>query len=218
MDGTEELRADFVAKLGMPARIVGYPKDRPLDYGQLEDIARQALPDNKFVLVAESFSGPIGIRLAAEKPPSLRGLVLVGSFARTPSRLPRIVLRLAATLPLSRVPGSLAASLLMGDDLTPPSQRRIVEAMRSVAPAVWRARLRAVLTADASDALKNISVPMLYIRAAQDKIISPRITHELQHIVPQMQITDIDGPHFLLMARPDDVARRIELFARDRLR
>jgi pimeloyl-ACP methyl ester carboxylesterase len=214
MDGTEELRADFVAKLGMPARIVGYPRDRPLDYRQLEDIARQALPDRPFVIAAESFSGPIGIRLAAEKPSGLRGLVLVGSFARSPLRLPRFMSQLASSFALPWVPQKLAASLLMGRDSTASTQRRIIEAMRSVAPAVWQARLRAVLSADASDALRNVSVPVLCIRAAQDKIIAYGLAQELQGVLPQMQIDDVDGPHFLLMARPDAVAQRVELFAR----
>lgn len=200
--------------LGIPARIVGYSRDRPLDYRQLEDVARQALPDCPYVIVAESFSGPIGIRLAAEKPPGLRGLVLVGSFARTPSRLPRFVLRLASALALPWVPERLAASLLMSRDLTPSTRQRIAQAMRSVSPAVWQARMRAVLGVDAWDALRKISVPVLYIRAAQDRIIARGVARELLDVVPQMQIADVDGPHFLLMARAEAMARQVEQFAR----
>jgi len=101
----------------------------------------------------------------------------------------------------------------MGADLTPLTRLRIVKAIRSVAPSVWRARLRAVLSIDAEHALRNISVPIRYIRATQDKIISLGIARQLQGVVPQLQISDVDGPHFLLLARPDAVARQIRLFA-----
>jgi pimeloyl-[acyl-carrier protein] methyl ester esterase len=87
MDGTGKLFAGFVAALGDAARpvVVAYPTDSQLDYRQLIDVARTFLPlGEPFVLLGESFSGPIAIALAAERPAGLFALVLCCSFAPNP--------------------------------------------------------------------------------------------------------------------------------------
>jgi hypothetical protein len=46
---------------------------------------RAALPTRgRFVLLAESFSGPLAIRIAADPPSALVGLILCVTFARNP--------------------------------------------------------------------------------------------------------------------------------------
>src|SRR5436309_344825 len=91
MHGTGELFAEFTAALGSEheAIAVSYPQDRPLDYAQLESIVRSRLPaDRPFVILGESFSGPIAISIAASAPRGLRGIILCVSFAKNP--LPRL--------------------------------------------------------------------------------------------------------------------------------
>src|SRR5258706_2862593 len=84
MDGTGRLFTPLGRALGprFETRVIAYPRDRVLTYGELG--AQIALPRGPFVLVAESFSGPIAIALAASRPPGLVGLVLAASFARSP--------------------------------------------------------------------------------------------------------------------------------------
>src|SRR4051794_30694541 len=84
MDGTGRLFARFARALEVyfETRVVAYPLDEALDYDAL--LARIAIPSGPFVVVAESFSGPIGIALAAARHASMRALVLAGSFARSP--------------------------------------------------------------------------------------------------------------------------------------
>ena len=68
LDGTGRLLADFAASFGPAVKVIvaTYPPDRVLDYAGLEPIARAFLPqDRPFFLLAESFSGPLGIRIAA---------------------------------------------------------------------------------------------------------------------------------------------------------
>jgi pimeloyl-ACP methyl ester carboxylesterase len=87
MDGTGELFAPFVAALGagFEVRTVRYPGDHCGGYRELEEIARQAIPaDRPYILLGESFSGPIAISIAASAPGQLRGLVLCCTFARNP--------------------------------------------------------------------------------------------------------------------------------------
>ena len=87
MDGTGIELTDFVAALApeLEAIVVTYPNDRPMDYAGHEAVARTSLPiDRPFVLLGESYSGPIAISIAASAPPGLIGLVLCCSFARNP--------------------------------------------------------------------------------------------------------------------------------------
>ena len=67
------------------ADVVAYPVDSVIDYAGLTDHVRTLLPrESPFVLVAESFSGPIALRLASAPPHGLKGIVLVCTFAASP--------------------------------------------------------------------------------------------------------------------------------------
>jgi hypothetical protein len=60
LDGTSALLAEFcesLSALGVAARAVAYPPDRPLGYEQLEALVRAQLPCEPHVLLGESFSG-----------------------------------------------------------------------------------------------------------------------------------------------------------------
>jgi pimeloyl-ACP methyl ester carboxylesterase len=88
MDGTGELFAPLLDAL--PAEldpiVVRYP-DRPASYAEHEEVARHAMPrDQPFVLLGESFSGPVAVSIAASAPPNLRGLILCSSFLSCPHR------------------------------------------------------------------------------------------------------------------------------------
>src|SRR5262249_52151039 len=87
MDGTgillepllELLPADLVAK------VVSYPANEPCGYEGLLKIVRAALPeDGPFILLGESFSGPLAIIAADARPRGLQGVVLCASFVRSP--------------------------------------------------------------------------------------------------------------------------------------
>ena len=87
MDGTGELFAPFIAALGpeVSSVVVRYP-DQPQGYASHEDAARAALPEGKpFVVLGESFSGPVAISIAAASPPGLCGYILCSSFVSCPS-------------------------------------------------------------------------------------------------------------------------------------
>lgn len=107
MDGTGGLFSEFLEALGpgLHPIVVPYPPDQPLDYSQLESIVRSRLPsDQPFVLLAESFSGPIAISIAASAPRGLLGLVLCCSFARSPRPVFSVLRSIVAFLPVWRLP------------------------------------------------------------------------------------------------------------------
>ena len=135
MDGTGRLFADFIdaMELRVAPKVIAYPGDRALSYGELTDLVRRALPiDEPYVLLAESFSGPIAIALAAEELPGLAALILVSSFARAPIRLPRILRAIVAWMPMRWAPVALVSRVILGRSATPIAQSTLCEALASV--------------------------------------------------------------------------------------
>ena len=56
-----------------------------MGYDELEVLVRAALPTGqRYFLLGESFSGPLAIRIAANPPAGLAGVILCGTFAKNP--------------------------------------------------------------------------------------------------------------------------------------
>lgn len=88
MDGTGLLFRWFLEALpeDVETVVLSYPTRVFAGYDALVDLVRGRLPvDRRFVMVAESFSGPVALRIAAEMPKGLIGLVLVASFVSGPA-------------------------------------------------------------------------------------------------------------------------------------
>jgi hypothetical protein len=83
MDGTGMLFKTFVGLLpyGINAKIVPYPTDRHMSYAELAELVIGALPrSTPYVIIAESYSGPVACILAAHPVGDLQGVVFVSSF------------------------------------------------------------------------------------------------------------------------------------------
>jgi pimeloyl-[acyl-carrier protein] methyl ester esterase len=213
MDGSGEFFAEFAAALApqVASSVVSYPA---LEHGypELVAVARQALPERPFILVGESFSGPVAISIAASSPPGLRGVVLVCSFARSP--VPRFLRWLPGTPPVWRVPDWLAARMLLGRFSTPAYARLLGSSLRRVPPPVWRARMRAVLSVDVTAELRKVAVPILYLRASWDRVVPRAATDWVLSNAKDATVVDLDGPHFLLQARAAEAAEHVKSFMR----
>jgi pimeloyl-[acyl-carrier protein] methyl ester esterase len=199
MDGTGSLLAEFIAALpsGLQPVVVTYPVDRSMDYAELEQLARASLPaERPFVLVGKSFSSPIAISLAASKPAGLRGLVLVCSFARSPISVPSGLSSVISRFPVKLIPTRITAALLLGCYVSRPLRERLSAAISKVHPAAWRARLNAVLSADVAVCVSSIRVPVLYLRAAQDRVVPRRASELIGKLLPSTQVVELEAPHY----------------------
>jgi pimeloyl-ACP methyl ester carboxylesterase len=214
LDGTGELFASFIAALrGLPTQVIAYPPDRPMNYAAHEQHARPQLPhDEDYVLLAESFSGPVGISIAASAPPRLKGLVLCASFAANPLPLLGPLSRLIGILPAARVPVALTEPWLYAGRGTPELRRAHAAAMSRVSAKVLRARVAAVLAVDHRELLARIAVPMLYLRASKDRLIPASAASAILRARPDMKIVEIEAPHFLLQTEPRKCAVAIMNF------
>jgi pimeloyl-ACP methyl ester carboxylesterase len=209
MDGTGELFEPFVSALGHACDVivVTYPSDIPLSYEELQALARQSLPtDRPFVLLGESFSGPIALALTALRLPQQVGLVLCCTFARNPRPLFNRLSWLVNLLPIGAVPAGWFNPLLLGRFSTPALRMALSRAINQVSPSVMRARLRSVLGVDVSAQLAHIEVPTVYLRATRDRVVPEAAAQWIVEQKPHVQVLDVNAPHCLLQAAPDEAA------------
>lgn len=87
-------------------------------------------------------------------------------------------------------------------------------AISSVAPDVLCRRLQAVIACDVRAAASQIAVPVLYIRANQDRLVRINSVEELQLITPRFSVAVLDGPHLILQSKPQQAIKEVVQFLR----
>lgn len=214
MDGTGELFAPLLPCLEpeVDCIVVRYP-DRPGTYAQHEAVARRELPRNRpFVILGESFSGPVAVSIAASAPPDLRGIILCASFVTCPHRLLSLLRPLTPLASPKLVPNFMARHSLLGRFATPELRAAHARALSHVSSPALTARLRAMADVDVREQLAGLSIPVLYLRAGADRLVPRRAADEVATCSPAARLVEIDGPHFLLQAQPGECARHIREF------
>jgi pimeloyl-[acyl-carrier protein] methyl ester esterase len=216
LDGTGTLLDAFCGRLsdlGVAARTICYPTDQSIDYVALETFVRAQLPHSgQFVLLGESFSGPIAIQIAANPPTGLSGLILSTTFARAPIGIPRVLTSLIRFAPV-RPPMSLLSWWLLGAHSTPTIRRHLSDALRAVRLEVLRARAIAALHADVSALLPAVRVPVLQLSAGQDRLLAPSTAKELASGLSSCRTVTVPGPHLLLQTAIAPCASEVAAFA-----
>jgi pimeloyl-ACP methyl ester carboxylesterase len=212
MDGTGELFKPLVATLGSeyPTRVVRYP-NASVGYAALTAVARRWLPTQApFVLLGESFSGPIAISLAAMQPPNLRGLILCSSFARNPRPwLLSVLYPLLSIRPDTMLPLGLLNSLLLGRHATKHLRSMLFSATTQLSARTLQARLRAVRSIDVCAKLPAVKVPLLYLLAEQDRVVPQSALQAMLQRRPDMRVVSMSAPHMVLQAAPRTAANAI---------
>jgi pimeloyl-[acyl-carrier protein] methyl ester esterase len=213
MDGTGILFEPLLEALpkSISPIVVTYPYDMPLSYSELLTRVEVKLPSSEpFILLGESFSGPLALRIAAACPPGLKGVVLSASFARNPVRFfprvcsPLIRPSLFYSLPLRALLGGYSASPLL------QLARRANE---MVTPQVLAARARAAVEVDAEDVLAVYNYPILYLAGSRDRVVRKHNYARMKKINANVRVVILSAPHLLLQAAPKEAAKEIAEFA-----
>ncbi len=213
MDGTGQLFAPFVDALptGSEVSVASYPLDRTLSYAELQPYVKRAIPTGPYVLVAESFSGPLAVMHAAAGPANLRALVLCATFVANP--MPSFLrwTRFLASRPVFRItpPKALVRALLTGADCKPQVLEAVIAACRQVQPSVMAHRLAQIFDVDVRAYLSSVGVPVLYVAALKDRLLGMRGLDQVSQHLPGLCSAIVDGPHLLLQCRPEETVREL---------
>lgn len=215
LDGSSGLFRPFLALLPshVQTRSVSYPTELT-SYSDLVGWTLSRLPNEPCGLIAESFSGPIAIHCAARRPDLVRKIVLIGSFISPP------VSRLVTGLPLQAIvsippPPLLVRLLLVGASASVELVRDTISVIRTTPSRTLAGRIRS-LRSLSPDQFPDLSQPILYLQASSDRLVPRRCATILVQRYPQTVLRFIEGPHFLLQARPLECVRAMEEFICDR--
>jgi pimeloyl-[acyl-carrier protein] methyl ester esterase len=217
MDGTGNLFNGFVEALpdGFETTIVRYPADSVRSYGELlEFVLAEISVSDPFVLLAESFSTPLAIQYAAQNPPNLKGLILCAGFASSPVAGSKSAVAVAAVRLFMRVtpPAAVIKMFLVGRRAPASLVEAVRAAVSSVRSEVLIARAQSIFACDVREELARIAMPILYLRAMQDRLVPARCMEEVLNIHPSAEVASIPGSHLLLQREPKETAAAVASF------
>src|SRR5262245_18677421 len=218
LDGTGQLFSRFTDALDPSIQVVkvAYPPDEALDYAALASFASKHLPkDEPFFVLAESFSSPVGIAIAAAAPVGMQGLILSCGYARNPVPILAPLRFTTALMPVRAVPLGLISFFTLGRFATPALRGALDQALRSVDPSAIRARAKAALSVDVSVEMSRIKMPVLYLHARLDRIALKGSADQISALAPHTRIVEFSAPHFLLQVLPKEAAASIRAFMQE---
>ncbi len=216
MDGTGELFAPLLRTLGnsIESSVLRYPTDEPLGYSELLARVRLELPKSgSFVLLGESFSGPLALMAAAEAPAGLKGVILCATFATNPIPwFPRFALPLVRPFLFRGKPRFAQIKVLLGRYETPELRALLFKANSAVSPSVMATRGRAILAVNVLAEYKACQYPLLYLRGEHDRVVRQPVVQSLLRKRPSLQVVTLPAPHLVLQVAPEQSARAIHAF------
>jgi len=210
MDGTGELFDPLLPYLTeYECTVIHFPIAGDQDYPTLTNYVRTELPDDDFLIIAESFSGPIAATLAAENTPHLKAIIFVATFLSSPGRWRLLMSRL---LPLEFL-GSLPFAdrvmrvLFFDRQTSDETFRRFMAIARKLPTSLIKSRFKAMQ--DFSLELSKTNFPAAYLQSSSDRLVPSGKSLEFEQYFENIVFKKIDGPHFLLQSNPKESAAAI---------
>jgi len=217
LDGTGDLFEPLLSRLdpSIEPVVVRYPLAEPLGYEALTSIARRALPTvGPYLILGESFSGPIAVQLAAEPPGDFRGLILCASFVSSPMPHLQPFEWLLGVGPVRLLARWLAPLTLLGRFQTRELRALLLRTVSRLPRSVLVTRIRNVLAANSIAAFVRVRVPTMYLQAMEDTLLPRSCVEEVCRLAPKVRVVKIEAPHCVLQCAPDEAARAIRDFVR----
>ena len=204
-DGTDLLLGPFreLAPESHDVTVYTLPDDPTVDYGTLCDhFSKRIQPLESVHLIAESFSGPLGILLAHRHPDIVERLTLIATFATSPAPL---VARLIPWSMLFRLP---MPALIARRYFVGPNQSlidKLKKAVRQTSPRTLVRRMHCLMNVDVTTQLSELKCDLAYLRPKHDRLVPNRSLNTITHANPSVSVYEIDGPHLILQTKPKPV-------------
>jgi pimeloyl-ACP methyl ester carboxylesterase len=202
MDGTGRLFEPFIQ--ACPEQFTPDVVTLP-GSGSYEELSEAIAPRigqaERVVVVAESFSGPLAVRITAQLPDSVRALVLCNSFVAPPRSA------LLRALPWSVLfsfspPAFVIRHFFVGPGASTELVESVRLAVREASPQVLSARLVSILSENCTSLLGRIDQRVLYLRGAGDRLVRRNSAELVVRTAKQAEEVTIPGPHLLLQRYP----------------
>ena len=213
MDGTGKLFQPFINELPdeIDCSVISYPENKCLSYKELETFVFDKLPkDEDFVLLAESFSGPVGYLLAKRNLANMKGVIFVATFLQNPNKP---LVNLVKLLPLSillslPIPEFIIKHFFLGKSPNNQTFKLFKDIIKNTSSKIISFRINEIskLSLD----LDKITIKSFCIHALNDKLVPPNNLNSFTEISDSLKTIKINGPHFILQARAKECAALVE--------
>jgi len=204
LDGTGILFKPFIEALPneIGVLVISYPPNLKKSYEELIEVVINQLPEEKFILVGESFSGYIAYQIALRKPKHLRSVVFVATFLESPRPF---LLGLSSWLPRSLllsvpIPNYIAKTFLLGLAANKKNIGLLNQSLKEVSPSVLSYRLQEIAKLRISHQLCEIQAT--YIQATDDKLVPKKCLESFKKVFNNISTFQIEGSHFILQVNP----------------
>jgi len=206
MDGTGELFTEFLSYYDGDHLVISLSESGPQDHATLANVINKKMPTEDYILLAESFAGGIVPELLKLNISHMKGVIFVASFLSSPNKY---LLQIAKLLPIKSLASAPLSTIfhkffLLGQEVSKELLSKFITVTKSIPDLVLKSRLEVMsqqrLPTTTSD------IPSIYIQALSDKLISPQKSLEFTKIFTNIKYIEIEGPHFILQAKPREAA------------
>ncbi len=218
LHGTEELYDALKARLPgqIQAEFITLPTSGKQDYGTLSSWLDHELahgPDQqRRLLIAESFSGPLALRWAEKRPDKVAGVVLAASYCDAPLN-PGIALLPLRPLFMVRPPRKTLRHFLIGEDASEAEVARLRSVVQAIPAATLSKRARAILELMECDSPVLPDTPVMILQAQSDNLVPWEAQRKLEACYPSAQTHWIESPHLMFQRHPEQCLTYILEFA-----
>jgi len=207
LDGTGELFQPLLDELPkhLKTLVITYPNNTLLTYKELTDLVISSLPqDERFILVAESFSGAIAYNIAQKKSKNLVSIIFVATFLNNPRPF---ISQLLVIVPFKyifnlRSPKFLLKYIFFDLNVNFSVLTKLKKILNSIPSQIIIHRIKQII------ALKKpkiqIDMNVYYILAKKDKIIPKKSLVLFKSSFNKIEVYQVNGGHLILQSFPKE--------------
>jgi len=194
--------------------VLSYPSDKVMTYSDLCHYLKDELPNTPYVILGESFGGPLALMLSRFADENLKGIILCVSFIKNPQVLAEKLIRpfLKPKHLQKKTPSWHIKTMLTNGVTDDKLIRNIQKATAELTREVYFYRLREIADVDVTDLLENCDVPVLYMRADRDRLVYESSMKLVEKYANNLIVEKFDAPHMLLQTKPKEAAECIMRF------
>lgn len=197
----------------IPLSVITYPPNRILSLEGHARFVGEHLPKEDVIVVAESFSGLVGLELLHARLPAIKGIIFSAAFAEP---LHRTLIRGLSLIPgigsmFKKLPVPVIDHFLFGNF----SSKDLAALLERGLPQIDAKCLehRADIIARGYPRLdERFDIPCLYLKAARDRLVPHAAASWFAAHFNQFACVEFDAPHCLLQTIPTECAAEIMRF------
>lgn len=194
------------------AEFIELPTSGKQDYTTLTEWLDQHLEHGrKRIYIAESFSGPLSLRLAALRPDDCAGIILAASFCDAPLN-PGIAMLPLRPLFMVKPSRTTLRHFLIGDDATDADLAQLRSTIQKIPSGTLAKRVRTILNLEEDDNPRIPNIPMMILQAQSDNLVPWEAQSRLVSSYPMATVHWIEAPHLILQREPEQCVQHILAF------